>query len=102
MPNSPSASSGCAMCIFLWYLVNQKGILVDLAKIKDMMQWEVPRSPSKVQIFLGLVGYYLRFMKNLSRIAVPLTKLTKKTALFIEGLSNKRNLILWDKSCVRL
>ena len=58
---------------FLGHLVNQKGILVDPAKIKAVMQWEVPRSPSEIQIFLGLAGYYRRFMQDFSKIAVSLT-----------------------------
>ena len=43
---------------FLGYLVNQDGIFVDPAKIKAVMQWEVPKSPSEIRSFLGLVGYY--------------------------------------------
>ncbi|CAH1431601.1 unnamed protein product [Lactuca virosa] len=70
---------------FLGHLVNQKGILVDPTKIKVVMQWEVPRSPSEIQIFLGLAGYYRRFIENFSRIAAPMTKLTKKTVTFRWG-----------------
>ena len=47
---------------FLGHLVNQKGILVDPAKIEAVMQWEVPRSPSEIRSFLGLAGYYRRFI----------------------------------------
>ena len=46
---------------FLVHLVNHKGILLDLAKIEAVMQWEVPISPSEIQIFLGLGGYYQIF-----------------------------------------
>ena len=58
---------------FLGHLVNQKGILVDLTKIEAVMQWEVPKSPSEIRSFLGLVGYYRRFIQDFSKIAVPLT-----------------------------
>ena len=47
---------------FLGHLVNQKGILVDPAKIEAVMQWEVPKSPSEIRSFLGLAGYYRRFI----------------------------------------
>ena len=63
---------------FLGHLVNQKGISVDPAKVEAVMSWEVPRSPSEIQSFLGLASYYRRFIQNLSKIAVPLTRLTKK------------------------
>ena len=43
---------------FLGHLVNQNSILVDPANIEAVIQWEVPRSPSEICSFLGLVGYY--------------------------------------------
>ncbi|CAH1425484.1 unnamed protein product [Lactuca virosa] len=58
---------------FLGHLVNQKGILVDPAKIEVVIQWEVPRSPTEIQSFLDLAGYYRRFIQDFSKIAVPLT-----------------------------
>ena len=70
---------------FLGHLVNQKGILVDPAKIEAVMQWEVPRSPSEIRSFLGLAGYYRRFIQDFSKIAVPLTRLTKKSVVFRWG-----------------
>ena len=70
---------------FLGHLVNQKGILVDPAKIEAMMQWEVPKSPSEIRSFLGLAGYYRRFIQDFSKIAVPLTRLTKKSVVFRWG-----------------
>ena len=47
---------------FLGHLVNQKGILVDPAKVKAVMQWEVPRSASEIRSFLILASYYRRFI----------------------------------------
>ena len=49
------------------------------------MQWEVPRSPTKIQSFLGLAGYYRRFIQDFSKIVVPLTRLTKKSVTFCWG-----------------
>ena len=70
---------------FLGHLVNQNGILVDPAKIEAVMRWEVPRSPSEIRSFLGLVGYYRWFIENFSWIVVPLTRLTKKSVTFRWG-----------------
>ena len=71
---------------FLGHLVNQKGILVDPAKIEAVMRWEVPRSPTEIRSFLGLAGYYRRFIKDFSKIAVPLTRMTRKGVAFSWGL----------------
>ena len=62
---------------FLGHVVNQKGILVDPAKVEAVMSWEVPKSPSEIRSFLGLAGYYRRFIKDFSKIVVPLTRLTR-------------------------
>jgi hypothetical protein len=70
---------------FLGHVVNQNGIMVDPAKISAVMQWEIPKTPSEIRSFLGLAGYYRRFIQNFSRIALPLTKLTKKSATFSWG-----------------
>ena len=70
---------------FLGHLVNQNGILVDPTKIEAVMQWEVSRSPSEIRSFLGLAGYYRRFIRDFSKIVVPLTKLTRKDVVFVWG-----------------
>ncbi|XP_052622433.1 uncharacterized protein LOC128127784, partial [Lactuca sativa] len=70
---------------FLGHVVNQKGILVDPAKVEAVMSWEVPKSPSEIRSFLGLAGYYRRFIKDFSKIAVPLTRLTRKGVTFSWG-----------------
>ena len=52
---------------FLGHLVNQNGILVDPAKIEAVMRWEVPKSPTEIRSFLGLAGYYRRFIRDFPR-----------------------------------
>nr|GFA62624.1 reverse transcriptase domain-containing protein [Tanacetum cinerariifolium] len=59
------------------------GIHVDPAKIEAIKSWAAPTTPTEVRQFLGLVGYYRRFIKEFSLIAKPLTKLTQKNKPFI-------------------
>ncbi|GJU46171.1 putative reverse transcriptase domain-containing protein [Tanacetum coccineum] len=63
---------------FLGHVVNHDGIHVDPRKIEAVKSWKALRTPSKVRSFLGLAGYYRRFIKNISKIAKPLTSLTQK------------------------
>ncbi|KAI3725002.1 hypothetical protein L1987_64773 [Smallanthus sonchifolius] len=63
---------------FLGHIVNEKGIHVDPAKIEAVKNWSTPKTPTEVRLFLGLVGYYRRFISNFSKIEVPLTALTHK------------------------
>ncbi|KAJ0618544.1 putative nucleotidyltransferase, Ribonuclease H [Helianthus annuus] len=61
---------------FLGHVVNEKGIHVDPSKIEAIKNWEAPKTPTEVRQFLGLAGYYRRFIENFSKIAQPLTALT--------------------------
>ncbi|KAI3717828.1 hypothetical protein L1987_69691 [Smallanthus sonchifolius] len=63
---------------FLGHIVNEKGIHVDPTKIEAVKNWQAPKTPTEVRSFLGLAGYYRRFIANFSKIAVPLTALTHK------------------------
>ncbi|XP_074369633.1 uncharacterized protein LOC141711091 [Apium graveolens] len=68
---------------FLGHIVSNEGIKVDPAKIEAITNWERPRTPTEVRSFLGLAGYYRRFVQNFSRIATSLTKLIRKNEKFI-------------------
>ena len=70
---------------FLGHVVNEKGIHVDPAKIEAIKKWEAPKTPTEIHQFLGLAGYYRRFIANFSTIAHPLTALTQKDKKFIWG-----------------
>ncbi|GKA27469.1 putative reverse transcriptase domain-containing protein [Tanacetum coccineum] len=63
---------------FLGHVVNQSGIYVDPSKVEAVKNWKAPTTPSEVQSFLGLAGYYQHFITNFSKIAKPLTSLTQK------------------------
>ena len=67
---------------FLGRVINQEGISVDPAKVKVVMRWEVLRNHSEIHSFLGLPDYYRRFIQDFSKIATPLTRLTKKNVNF--------------------
>ncbi|GJR89354.1 putative reverse transcriptase domain-containing protein [Tanacetum coccineum] len=62
-----------------------EGVHVDPAKIEAIKNWPVPKSPTEVRQFMGLAGYYRRFIEGFSLIAKPLTKLTQKNKRFEWG-----------------
>ena len=67
---------------FLGHVINQHGILVDPSKVSTIIDWPRPSNVKEVRSFLGLVGYYRRFVKDFSIIAKPMTKLTQKDVKF--------------------
>ena len=76
--------------IFLGHVISKKVIEVDPKKIEAVLNWEVPTNVSEVRSFLGLAGYYRRFVEGFSMIAKPLTRLLRKDVHF-----------LWDEHCQR-
>ncbi|KAJ0513979.1 putative nucleotidyltransferase, Ribonuclease H [Helianthus annuus] len=85
---------------FLGHVVNGDGIHVDPTKIEAIKDWETPKTPTEIRQFLGLAGYYRRFIENFSKIAQPLTLLTQKDKKFDWGIKQDEAFqVLKDKLC---
>ncbi|GJV36651.1 putative reverse transcriptase domain-containing protein [Tanacetum coccineum] len=70
---------------FLGHVINNKGVHVDPAKVEAIRNWSAPTTPKEVRQFLGLAGYYRRFIEGFSLISKPLTKLTQKNKKYEWG-----------------
>ena len=68
---------------FLGHVVSEQGIQVDPGKVEAVVSWRRPRSVTDIRSFLGLAGYYRRFILGFSSLALPLTRLTRKGISFI-------------------
>ena len=68
---------------FLGHTISDQGISVDPSKVQEVMDWKPPTSVHQIRSFLGLAGYYHRFILDFSRIAKPMTELLKKGAKFV-------------------
>ena len=72
------------------HVVSASGVSVDLGKVEAVMSWERLKSVFETHSLLGLAGYYRRFIEDFSRLAAPMTRLTRKEVKF-----------MWDDSCER-
>ena len=75
---------------FLGHVVSASGVSMDSKKVTAVMSWEGPKSVFEIRSFLGLAGYYSRFIIDFSRLAAPITRLTWKGVNFE-----------WDDLCER-
>ncbi|GKF58137.1 putative reverse transcriptase domain-containing protein [Tanacetum coccineum] len=67
---------------FLGHVIDSEGVHVDPSKIESIKDWASPKTPTEFRQFLGLAGYYRRFIEGFSKIARPMTKLTQKSVKF--------------------
>ena len=70
------------------HVVSGERVTIDSSKIGAVQDWAQPKNAFEIHSFLGLTGYYRRFVKDFSRLASPLTRLTRKGVKFV-----------WSESC---
>ncbi|GJW40757.1 putative reverse transcriptase domain-containing protein [Tanacetum coccineum] len=70
---------------FLGYVIDSQGIHVDPTKIKSIKDWVSPKTPTEICQFLGLTGYYQRFIEGSLKVVKPMTKLTQNKVTFEWG-----------------
>ena len=73
---------------FLGHVISVEGISVDPQNIEAIMNWKPPTNVTEIRSFLGLAGYYQKFVEGFSKLAAPLTKLTRKEEKFV-----------WSEAC---
>nr|GEY18169.1 putative reverse transcriptase domain-containing protein [Tanacetum cinerariifolium] len=84
----------------LYAKFSKEGIHVDPSKVESVKNWKTPESPSEIRSFLGLAGYYRRFIENFFKIAKPLTQLTQKNKAYVWGDKQEEAFrILKEKLC---
>ena len=76
---------------FLGHIVGADGIKVDPSKVEAVRDWPRPRNASEVRSFLGLAGYYRRFVEGFSKIEAPMTELTQKNLKFVWSDKREKN-----------
>ena len=70
---------------FLGYIVSADGLAPDPKKVQAIEEWPEPTTVKEVQAFCGMINYYRKFIKNFSKVAEPITRLTKKETIFNFG-----------------
>jgi hypothetical protein len=75
---------------FLEHVLSAEGIVIDPSKVKDILEWKIPNTVHQVRSFLGLAGYYHRFILDFSKIVKPITELLKNDVKFD-----------WSPKCMR-
>jgi hypothetical protein len=75
-------SFGATSVSYLGHLITTKGVAMDAAKVRAVVDWPPPRSVRAPRGFLGLLRYYRKFIKSYDEIAAPLTTLLNENGFF--------------------
>jgi len=67
---------------FLGHVISKANIVVDPSKVEAVVAWERPKTATEIRSFVGLAGYYRRFIEGFAKIVSPLTQLTEKNQIF--------------------
>ena len=76
---------------FLGHVISEGGIVVDPSKVDAVLQWESPKSIFEIRSFLGLAGYYWRFIEGFSKLALSLTQLTRKGQAYVWDVKGEKS-----------
>jgi len=76
--NQSKCKFSCAQIDYLGHVISGEGVAVDPEKVRCILEWPEPKNVKGVRGFLGLTGYYRKFIKDYGKVAKPLTELTKK------------------------
>ena len=79
---------------YLGHVISAEGVATDESKIEAIKNWHTPTNVTKVQSFLGFMGYYCRYIPKFVQVACPLHELTSG-----ENVGKKKAAIKWDRKC---
>jgi hypothetical protein len=86
---------------FLGHMVGINGVRIGESKIKTIREWETPKTVKDIQSFLGFVNFNRQFIKDFSKIAIQLTKLTKKEIAWEWGEPQERAFQALKEACIQ-
>uniref|UniRef100_A0A8R7PGS1 Reverse transcriptase domain-containing protein n=1 Tax=Triticum urartu TaxID=4572 RepID=A0A8R7PGS1_TRIUA len=75
---------------FLGHVITKEGIAVNPEKVQIVLEWQAPKNVKEIRSFLGMAGYYRRFIEGFSKIVGPMTKLLRKNVPFVGTRSARK------------